>query len=112
MQSITAEINQLWGSSFFPKSSKRDVDFANLEKNLEDILSLRDNCIWISCVKNTLLPRERILVIGNQYVMNNDDKSCGERERFSPNESQDYEWKLLYDSLKHENRQHISKMTS
>ena len=66
------------------------MDFANLEKNLEDILSLRDNCICISCVKNTLLPRERILVIGNQYVMNDDDKSCGERERFSPNESQDY----------------------
>ena len=41
-----------------------------------------------------------------------DDRLGGERERFSPNESERYGWKLLYDWLKHENRQYISKMTS
>ena len=36
----------------------------------------------------------------------------GWRERFSPNESERYGSKLLYDWLKHENRQYMSKMTS
>ena len=33
------------------------------------------------------------------------------RERFSPNESERCGWKLLYDWLKHENRQYMSKLS-
>ena len=52
------QISQLWGSSLFSKSSKFDVDFRNVEKNQENILSFRENCIWIHFVKLALLPRQ------------------------------------------------------
>ena len=43
-------------------------------------------------------------------VLIDDDRLGG--ESFSPNESEKYGWKLLYDWLKHENRQYMSKMTA
>ena len=45
-------------SSFFSKYSKFYLDFANEEKNRENIFEFGDNCIWIGCVKHLLLLRE------------------------------------------------------
>ena len=46
---------------FISKCSKYYVDFGNLEKNWEDVLSFWENCIWIGCVKHSLLPTEKDL---------------------------------------------------
>ena len=51
-------INQVWGSAFCSKCRKFDVGFRNGEENAENILGFGDNCIWIGCVKHSLLPRE------------------------------------------------------
>ena len=58
MLSIISEKNQLWGSSFFPKCWKFDVDVRNGEKNCENILGFGGNFIWIDFDKHSLLPRE------------------------------------------------------
>ena len=58
MESIILETNLLWGSSFFPKYSKFYVDFGNTENNSENIFRFLNNCIWIGCVKHSLLLRE------------------------------------------------------
>ena len=52
------ETNKIWGSSFFRKYSKLYVDFWNAEKNSKNVFRYLDNCIWIGCVKHSLLLRE------------------------------------------------------
>ena len=53
-----SEANNLWSSSFFRKYSKLYVDFWNAEKNSKNVFRYLDNCIWIGCVKHSLLLRE------------------------------------------------------
>ena len=55
MQSITPELNQLWGSSFFSKCSKFHVDFRNKKHNSENALNFGDNYTLIGYVKHSLL---------------------------------------------------------
>ena len=68
-ESVISEIHQLWGSSFFKKYSKFKLDFKNAEKNSEKVFCFRDTCIWIGCVKLSLLRREylpsALSVLGN-----------------------------------------------
>ena len=42
---------------FFSNCWIFDVDFRNLEKNRENISGFGDNCVWIGCFKQSLLPR-------------------------------------------------------
>ena len=46
------------GHLFFPKCSEIDRDFKNVSKKSEKVFCLLDNCIWIGCVKFSLLRRE------------------------------------------------------
>ena len=43
---------------FFWKGSKFKLDFKNAKKNGEKVFCFRVNCIWIGCVKLSLLRRE------------------------------------------------------
>ena len=56
MQPIISERNHLWSSSFFSKCYKFEVYFRNLKRNWENNFCFGDNCIWIGCVKYSLLP--------------------------------------------------------
>ena len=71
LQSIIFETNQLWGSYFFSKCSKFDVDFRNGKKNWKKFLDFWENWIWIDFAKQSLLPRENAChreSIGQQRV--------------------------------------------
>ena len=57
-ESVISEIHSLWGSSFFWKCSKFNVDYRNAEKNWEKVFCFWDNSIWIGCVKLSLLRAE------------------------------------------------------
>ena len=57
-ESVISEIHSLWGSSFFWKCSKFNVDYRNAEKNWEKVFCFWDNSIWIGCVKLSLLRGE------------------------------------------------------
>ena len=49
----------LWGSSFWSKYPQVDLDFRNVQKNIEMFFCcFLDNFIWIGCVKLSLLKRE------------------------------------------------------
>ena len=53
----------LWGTSvmsfaFVSRCSKFGVDFRNAEKIWHNIFGLGDNCIWIPCVKHSVLMRK------------------------------------------------------
>ena len=43
---------------FVWKCSKFYLHFKNAEKNGEEVFPFRDNCIWIGCIKLSLLRRE------------------------------------------------------
>ena len=60
LHSIISEVHQQWGSPFFLKCSKFHVDLRYPEKKSEIFFNFRDNWIWVSCVKNSILPRENI----------------------------------------------------
>ena len=68
---VISEINQLWGSSFFGKCSKFNVDFKNGRKNPEKAFCFWDNGVRIGCVKLSLLRREylssAVNVLTNSY---------------------------------------------
>ena len=54
-ESVTSKIQNLWGSSFYSKCLKFNVDFKNAAKNWEKVFCFWDNCIWIGIVKLSLL---------------------------------------------------------
>ena len=51
---VISETQNLWGSSFFSKNSKYQMDFKNAAKNFEKKFCFRYNCIWIGIVKLSL----------------------------------------------------------
>ena len=68
---VILEKNLLWGSSFFWKCSKFNLDFGNARKNPEKCFSFWDNCVRIGCVKLSLLRTEylssAVNVLTNSY---------------------------------------------
>ena len=58
MLSIVSDRNNLSGSSFSRKYRKFYADFGNPEKSSQNNFRFLDNCIWIGCVKHSLLLRE------------------------------------------------------
>ena len=65
---IFPEIHQLWGSPFFGKCLNFHIDFRNTRQNWKKILCFSDNCIWIGCVKFSLLSRECLSLTGNMLT--------------------------------------------
>ena len=57
-ESVIWDIHWLWGSSFFWKCSKLNVDYKNAEKNCAKGFSFWDNSIWICRAKLSLLRGE------------------------------------------------------
>ena len=51
----------LWGSYFFGKSSKLNLNLENVKKKLENIFRFLDNCISKYCNKFPLLRRENLM---------------------------------------------------
>ena len=64
-ETVSTEIHRLWGSSFFWKCSKLNVDFTNEDKSWEKGLSFWYSRIWIRCVKLSLLSREYLSSVVN-----------------------------------------------
>ena len=54
-ESGTSKIQKVWGSTFFSKRSKFQLDFIKAAKNWEKYFCFWDNCIWIGIVKRSLL---------------------------------------------------------
>ena len=54
-ESVISELQSLWGSSFFSKCSKLNLDFENAGKNWEKKFFFSENIIWILIVKLSLL---------------------------------------------------------
>ena len=67
MQSKISKIYNLWGSSFFSKRSKHNLNFKNAVKHFENVFCVLDNCIWIDSIKIAPIEK-RILVIDSQCV--------------------------------------------
>ena len=70
MPSLTSEIHMLWGSTFFWKGWKLNVDFCNAVKNSEKTFSFLDHCIWICCVKFSLFTAREYLSSGVNRLTN------------------------------------------
>ena len=62
---VISEIQKLWGSSFFSKYSKFNLDFKNAAKNREKVFFLWDNFIWIGIVKFSLLRTGSFSLVDN-----------------------------------------------
>ena len=69
MQSVISKIHSLWGSSFFSKCSKFDLNFRDAAKNWGKIISFLDNCSWIQWGKIFLLRRE-YMTSGDKMLAN------------------------------------------
>ena len=79
---VISEIQNLWGSSLFPKSSKFNLDLENEWKTREKLFCSWDNCIWNRIVKLSLL-RTGYFSSG-AYVLTSSSKTCMSiRETFS-----------------------------
>ena len=50
---VISELKKLWGSCFFAKRSKFQIDFKMAAKNSENLFCFSDNCMWIG---NVILP--------------------------------------------------------
>ena len=56
---VISEIHQLWGSSFYGKDLKFNVEFKNTKKkNSQNLSCFWDNCLCIASIKFFLLRRE------------------------------------------------------
>ena len=53
-QSVTSKMHNVWGSFFYPKCLKFNLDFKNAAKNWEKIFCYWDNCISVGMVKLSL----------------------------------------------------------
>ena len=51
LDSVISEIQKLWGSTFFSRCVKFNLDFRNTAKNWAKNFCYLDNCIWIGIVK-------------------------------------------------------------
>ena len=54
-ESVISEIDQVWGSHFFWKCLKFNVDFKNAKTSSQNNFCFWDNCIWIGSLKLSLL---------------------------------------------------------
>ena len=54
-KSLISEIQNLWGSSCFPKYLKFNLDFKNAYKNWQNYFCFPENCGWIGIFKLSLL---------------------------------------------------------
>ena len=52
---VSTKIQKLWGSSFFSKRSKFQLDFKKAVKKSKKVFCFWDNFIWIDIVKLSLL---------------------------------------------------------
>ena len=70
---------------FFLKMLKYNLDFKNAETRSEQISCFWDNCIWIGCIKFSLLRREYLSSAVN--VLKNSSKSfhISKRDFLQPN---------------------------
>ena len=64
-ESVISEIQKLWGSSFFSKYSKFDVNFKIATKNWEKVFFSWDKCIWIGILNFSLLRAEYSSSVAN-----------------------------------------------
>ena len=64
-ESLISELQKLWGSCFFHKCSKFNLDFKNSDEISENIFCFWDNCIWIGIFKLSLLSTGYISSVAN-----------------------------------------------
>ena len=68
MQSVFSfVIHELWGSSLF-ENFQNFIYISKMKKNVWKKISLLDNCIWIRCVKLSLLRRKYFSLTVNPFT--------------------------------------------
>ena len=75
-------MQKLWGSSFFPKYSKFNVDSKKAERNWEKFSCFWDNCIWIGIVKLSLLRTRYLSSAGNVLTSSPEVLHVNKRDLF------------------------------
>ena len=58
---VSSKIHLLWGSSFFGKCWKSNLNFENSKKKSQIIFRFLDNCIWKCCHRLCLIRKEYLL---------------------------------------------------
>ena len=77
--SVTSKIQNLWGSSFYWKCSKFNLDFKYAAKNSENFFCFSDNCVWIGKVNLSLLRTGQFSSVAN--VLTSSLKICHVNKR-------------------------------
>ena len=57
-ESVISDMTQLWGTSFFWKCLKFNLEFKIAKRHREIVSCFSDNSIWIGCLKLSLLRRK------------------------------------------------------
>ena len=91
-ESVISKLQNLWGSSFFPKCSKSNLDFINAAKNWEKVFSFWYNCIWIGIVKLSLLRRGYFSLRANVLTSSPKIEHVNKRYFFKLTRLGKYQW--------------------
>ena len=81
-ESVISDRQKLWGSSFFRKGSKIQIDFKNSARSWEQLFRFSDNCIWIGIVKLSLLRTGYFPLVVNVLKSSPKILACQEERRF------------------------------
>ena len=102
-ESIFSQTQKLWGSSFFSKYSKFNLNFKNAGKNSEKGLFFLDNCVWIGIVKFSLLTAGYILSAANVLRRSSKISHVNKRDFFDYKfpASNQLIWSMFYDAEFH-----------
>ena len=98
-KSVISEIQNLWGSSFFSKCSKFNLDFKKAEKHQENFFWFWDNSIWIGIVKLSLLITRYLSLAVNMSANNHKIWDITKRDLLQHNclHSDQWIWKRCFD---------------
>ena len=96
--SVVSEIYRPWELPFFSKCLKFNADFKNRERNLQNVFTSWDNCIWIRSWKFQILQREWLSPAVNVITKSRKSSNITNKRRFlseSPSEIQHNFMKVL-----------------
>ena len=89
---VISEIQKLWGSSFYWKCLKFNLDFKNAAKKWETFLCYSDNCIWIGNVKLSLLRIRHFSLVANVLTSSPKIWQANNRHFFEHNSFASDQW--------------------
>ena len=91
-QSVTSKVQNPWGSFFYSRILKFNLDFKNDAENSEKVFSFSDNCIWICILNLSRLRRGYFLSVANVLTRSPKIWHVNKRELFEHNFSVSGQW--------------------